>query len=108
LICRKLHGAVFVTFAAVKRNMFDWSAGEGGLRTFYSSDTIDRSFCGKCGSQLVVFCKPEPNLVYVTMGTVNGNPTCPSAYHQFIGSKAPWHEITDGQSEHDTWPEKNG
>lgn len=88
--------------------MFDWSAGEGGLRTFCSSDTIDRNCCGKCGSQLVVFCKPEPNLVYVTMGTVNGNPTCPSAYHEFIESKAPWHEITDGQSEHDTWPEKNG
>ena len=56
-------------------------------------------------SQLAVFYTPEPDLVYLTMGTVDGNPECPPAYHQFAASKAPWHEITDGQPQHDTWPD---
>jgi len=106
-MCRKLHGAAFVTFAGVERASFRWSAGEDGLRTYASSENIDRVSCRNCGSQLVVFYKPEPDVVYLTMGTVDGNPDCPPAYHQFVGSKAPWHEITDGQPQHDTWPEKS-
>ena len=104
-MCRKLHGAAFVTFAAVARGSFRWSAGEEVLGTYASSETSDRIFCSNCGSQLLVDYKPEPDEVYVTMGTVDGNPDCPPAYHQFVGSKAPWHEIGDGQPQHDTWPD---
>ncbi len=104
-MCRKLHGAAFATFAAVARDTFRWSAGEDVLKTFASSDMIDREFCSNCGSQVVVFFKPEPDLVYLTMGTVDGNPDCPPDYHQFTGSKAPWHEITDEKPQHDTWPD---
>ena len=31
-------------------------------------------------------------------------PACPPAYHQFVGSKAAWHEITDQLPQHDEWP----
>ena len=104
-MCRKLHGAAFATFAGVARDAFRWATGEDVLKTFASSDAIDRVFCSNCGSQLVVFFKPEPDLVYLTMGTVDGNPDCPPDYHQFTGSKAPWYEITDGKPQHDTWPD---
>ncbi len=104
-MCRKLHGAAFATFAGVARDGFRWSAGEDVLGTYASSDKIDRLFCSNCGSQLVVSYTPEPDLVYLTMGTVDGDPECPPAYHQFAASKAPWHEITDGKPQHDTWPE---
>ena len=104
-MCRKLHGAAFATFAGVRRDGFRWSAGEGTLSCYPSSEKTDRFFCGNCGSQLMVSFKPEPDLVYLTMGTVDGNPDCPPDYHQFAGSKAPWHEITDGRPEHDAWPD---
>ncbi len=103
-MCRKLHGAAFATFAGVARDTFRWSAGEDDLGTYVSSDKIDRMFCKDCGSQLAVFFTPEPDTVYLTMGTVDGNPDCPPAYHQFAASKAPWHEITDGKAQHDAWP----
>ncbi len=104
-MCRKLHGAAFATFAAVARDGFRWSAGEDTLRTYASSEKIDRLFCKVCGSQLAVNFTPEPDVVYLTMGTVDGNPDCPPDYHQFAASKAFWHEISDGKPQHDAWPD---
>ena len=104
-MCRKLHGAAYATFAGVERNKFRWSAGVGVVETYAYSEKIDRIFCSLCVSQLVVFYKPEPEIVYLTMGTVDGNPDGPPPYHQFVASKAPWHEITDGQPQHDAWPD---
>ena len=106
-MCRKLHGAAFATFAGVERSSFRWSVGKDILRTYASSEKIDRIFCRNCGSQLVVFYKPEPEIAYLTMGTIDDNPDSPPAYHQFVSSKAPWHEITDGQPQFDTWPDEN-
>ena len=105
-MCRKVHGAAYATWAAVQRNKFQWSEGEAGVKVYRSSETIERYFCGNCGSQLMCIFKPEPDLVYLTMGTVDGNPDRPLAYHQFVGSKAPWHEITDDLPQHEAWPEE--
>ena len=103
-MCRKLHGAAFVTFAGVPRAGFSWKTGEDQLRTYASSDAIDRIFCSNCGSQLVAYYDPEPALLYLTMGTVDGNPDHPPDYHQFAGSRAPWHEITDDKPAYEAWP----
>ena len=29
------------------------------------------------------------------MGAVDGNVKCPPGFHEFVGSKAPWFEISD-------------
>lgn len=105
LMCRKLHGAAFATFAGVARDKFRWTAGDEAVKTYPSSETSNRHFCGHCGAQILVDYKPEPDVLYLTMGTVDGNPECPPDYHQFAGSKAPWHEITDGKPQHDGWPD---
>lgn len=104
-MCRKLHGAAFATFAAVERKKFEWTAGEAAVAVYASSESMDRYFCGRCGSQLMVFYKSEPEVVYLTLGTVDGNPDCPPGYHQFVGSKAPWHAITDDMPQHEGWPD---
>jgi hypothetical protein len=49
--------------------------------------------------------KPEVDVLYLTMGTADGNPERPPDYHQFGGSKAPWPEITDGKPQFDSWPD---
>ena len=43
--------------------------------------------------------------MFVSMGTMDGDPKCPTGYHQFVGSKAPWYEICDGLAQHNTWPD---
>jgi hypothetical protein len=46
--------------------------------------------------------KQEPEVLYISMSTVDGDPPRPTGYHAFVGSKAPWHEITDDLEQYDT------
>ncbi len=103
--CRRLHGAAFASFGGVPRNKFRYVSGEPDLKTYASSETSDRVFCRKCGANILVDFKPEPDVLYITLGTVDGDPKCPPGYHQFVGSKAPWYEICDDLPRHDTWPD---
>lgn len=103
--CRRLHGAAFASFGGIRRNSFRYVTGESAVKIYASSETIDRVFCGNCGSNILVDYKPEPDLLYIAMGTVDGEPECPPGYHQFVGSKASWYEISDNLPRHDTWPD---
>ena len=51
-MCRKLHGAVFVTFSTVPEDGFAIERGEESLGRFESSPLMRRSFCTGCGCQL--------------------------------------------------------
>ncbi len=104
--CRRLHGAAFASFGGVPRDKFSYLSGESDLTSYASSATSDRVFCRHCGSNILVDYKPEPDVLYITMGTVEGDPQCPRAYHQFVASKAPWYEIGDDLPQHDEWPEE--
>ncbi len=100
--CRRLHGAAYATFAAVARGKFRYLSGEADLKVYASSDDNDRVFCAECGSNILVQAKSEPDVLYLCMGTVDGNPPHPPGYHAFVGSKAAWHEITDDLAQFDT------
>ena len=100
--CRRLHGAAYVTFAGVSRTKFHYVSGESDIKVYPSSEFNDRVFCAKCGSNILVDPKQEPEILYICMGTVDGDPPCPPGYHAFVGSKAPWHEITDDLKQYDT------
>lgn len=93
--CRRLHGAAYATFAAVERAQFRYLKGETGLMVYASSKKNDRKFCSTCGSPILVEAKNEPELLYLSMSTIEGNPPHPKGYHAWVGSKAPWHEIND-------------
>ncbi len=99
--CRRLHGAAYATFASVKVDKFRYLSGEEDLKIYKSSDDHDRVFCGNCGSNILVSVDGYPDDLYLSMGAVDGNPSHPEAYHIFVGSKAPWHEITDDAAQYD-------
>ncbi len=99
--CRRMHGAAYATFAGVEADKFRYLSGEEDLRTYDSSPDHHRVFCGNCGSNIFVSVDGYPEYLYLSMGAVDGNPRHPEPYHIFVGSKAPWHEITDGWVQHD-------
>jgi len=104
--CRRLHGAAFASFGGVDRTNFHYVSGLESLKTYHSSQTTARVFCGNCGSNILVEYNPEPDILYIAMGTLDGKPDCPPAFHQFVASKAPWHEITDNLPRYDGWPDE--
>ena len=99
-----MHGAAYATFAGVEADKFRYLSGEEDLKTYASSDDHERVFCSNCGSNILVSVAGYPDFLYLSMGAVDGNPILPAAYHIFVGSKAPWHEIADDLVQYDEGP----
>ena len=105
-ICRRLHGAAFVTWGGVSRADLSYISGEANLKSYSFSDKADSIFCDTCGSRILVDFKPEVDMLYITLGGLDGDFVCPPGFPQFVGSKAPWFEITDDLPQHDAWPDE--
>jgi hypothetical protein len=90
----------------VPRDKFRFVGGEADVKIYPSSGNNDRLFCGVCGSNILVDSKPEPEVLYLAMGTVDGNPDCPPATHDFVGSKAPWYKICDDLPQNAEWADE--
>ncbi|MGI9205894.1 MAG: GFA family protein [Woeseiaceae bacterium] len=99
--CRRLHGAAYATFAGVPRDKFRYVVGENDTKIYASSDTHDRVFCSVCGSNIMVALDEEPDVLYLSMSALEGNPPRPPGYHIYVGSKAPWHDINDNLKQYD-------
>jgi hypothetical protein len=93
--CRRLHGAAYATFAGVARDQFRYVSGESDTKAYFSSESHERVFCAECGSNIMVALDDDPETLYLSMSTLDGDPPRPPGYHIFVGSKAPWHEIND-------------
>lgn len=102
--CRRLHGAAYATFAGVPRDTFRYLTGADGISTYASSDTHDRIFCSVCGANIMVALDEEPDVYYLSMSALDGDPPRPPGYHIYVGSKAPWHDINDDLKQYDEAP----
>ena len=102
-VCRRIHGAAFVTWGGIARAEFSYVSGEDNVGSYAFSDRADSLFCKTCSSTILVDFKPEADMLYITLGTVDGNIDCPDGFHQFAGSKAPWYEISDNLPQYDGW-----
>ena len=102
-MCRKAHGAAFVTIVTTPGANFRWAKGEELVETYKSSAELDRTFCRVCGSSLAVI-DPKTAEHYVAAGTLDDDPGIRLESHIFVGSKAPWHEILDDATRFDEYP----
>ncbi len=82
---------------------FQWLSGAASVKTITSSVGVRRTFCAACGSTLQALFDDEPDMIYLTMGTVKGNPPHPEPFHIFVGSKAHWYTITDNFPQYEEW-----
>ena len=102
--CRRLHGAAFASFAGVAADRFRYISGESETRSYASSQSSERVFCGNCGSNILVAVDEEPESLYLSMSAIDGNPPHPPGYHIYVGSKAAWYEINDDLAQYETEP----
>ena len=94
-MCRKAHGAAFRTRAAVRSSDFTWLTGEELTTSYESSKGEFRIFCSVCGSNLITEFERDKNWIGFPLGTLDDDPKVKAECHVMVGSKAPWHDITD-------------
>ena len=92
-LCRRMTGSAFKALAGIERNKLVVTKGEEALRR-YGGDSWHNVNCGRCGSLLFAVVR-EGRFVHLAMGTLVDAPTIRPSMHVFVGSKAPWFEITD-------------
>jgi hypothetical protein len=91
--CRAATGTAFKAFAGIERDKLTVTAGRDQLAVFGEEDLNDTR-CAACGSFLYSVVR-EGGWVHVAMGSLVDDPTIRPSEHIYVGSKAPWFEITD-------------
>ena len=91
--CRRTTGAAFKPFAGIQREKLRLTAGADAL-LIVGDEIGNDTHCNSCGSLLYSVVR-EGKHVHVAMGTLIDAPSIRPSAHIFVGSKAPWHEITD-------------
>jgi hypothetical protein len=61
------------------------------------------AFCGRCGS-FVPRVVAGRNAAVVPVGSLDGDPGIRPTAHIFVGSKAPWFEISDATPQFEAMP----
>jgi len=91
--CRAATGSAFKAFAGVERANLRITYGMDDLAVFGEENANDTR-CGACGSFLFSVVR-DGAFVHVAMGSLVDAPTIRPTKHIFVGSEAPWFEITD-------------
>ena len=103
--CRAATGSAFKAFAGIERDKLTVTEGGDRLMVF-GEDDLNDTRCATCGSLLYSVVR-EGGWVHVAMGSLVDDPTIRPSDHIYVGSKAPWFEITDdlpaGLENHKLW-----
>jgi hypothetical protein len=91
--CRAATGSAFKPFAGIEREKLEITTGADSLLVF-GEDDLNDTRCGACGSLLFSVVR-DGAYVHVAMGSLVDAPSIRPAEHIYVGSKAPWFEITD-------------
>lgn len=96
LRCRRARGAAHATNVFYPLEGFRWTRGEEGLTSYAlpGARYFGSCFCSRCGSAMPR-SYAERGIVSVPAGSLDTDPGMRPQAHIYVGSKAPWFEITD-------------
>jgi hypothetical protein len=92
--CRRASGSAFNASAVCSPDAFRWLAGEDSVTLYEDTPGFKVRFCTRCGSPVPSFLE-QFGLVFIHVGSLDGDPGRRIGHHIFVGSKAPWYEICD-------------
>lgn len=101
--CRRATGSAFKPFAGISSASLSLEKGNDAILIYGDREAAHDVHCGTCGSLLYSVVR-EGRYVHVPMGTLGDGPSIRPTAHIFMGSKAPWYEITDGLPAYDEFP----
>jgi hypothetical protein len=97
--CRAATGSAFKAFAGIEREKLRITQGLDELLVIGEEDANDTR-CSACGSFLFSVVR-DGAFVHVAMGSLVDPPSIRPTEHIYVGSKAPWFEITDDLPQYD-------
>ena len=100
-MCRRAHGAAFVTWLGVVREQFRILEGEQ-LGRYQSSPGATRSFCKRCGSPLFFESERWAGEVHIARAAIAGEVDRAPQAHVFYSDRADWLAL------HDDLPKRGG
>lgn len=100
--CRRLTGAAFKPLAGIRLEKLSLAQGEDDVLRFGEGAAYNVS-CRTCGSFLYAVVR-DGAYAHVAMGTLIDTPSIRPSAHIFVGSKAPWFDITDDLPQYEAFP----
>jgi hypothetical protein len=97
--CRAATGSAFKPFAGIERGKLEITEGQDMLLVVGEQNSNDTR-CRTCGSLLFSVVR-DGAYVHVAMGSLVDAPSIRPTSHIYVGSKAPWFEITDDLPQHE-------
>jgi hypothetical protein len=91
--CRAATGSAFKPFAGIEREKLELTDGADQLLV-HGEEQLNDTRCRTCGSLLFSVVR-DGAYVHVALGSLVDAPSIRPTKHIFVGSKAPWFEITD-------------
>ena len=97
--CQKQAGSAFSTLAGVPRSEFNLTAGKPKLYTdsdTTSGNSVERWFCGDCGSPIYSALGSQPDNIFLKTGTMDDTSSFKPQFHVWCDTKQNWVQLEDG------------
>lgn len=94
-MCRRSHGAGYVTWIGIPVERFEIVQGEKDLVAFSSSDHGTRRFCGVCGSTLFCDSTRHPEYTDIVLANLDAEIDRPPGEHVFFSDRVGWVKVDD-------------
>jgi hypothetical protein len=93
--CKRRTGTAAAPSAAVKPGTFRIVSGEDQIRRWNAGDGNDKAFCGTCGSALFSQNPDNREIMFLRMGSFDGDPGVRPRGRVHVASAAVWEPIPD-------------
>ncbi len=97
--CQRQAGSAYSTLAAVPSPEFKFTRGQPKLyedKDTNSGNTVQRYFCGNCGSPIYSALSAQPDMVYLKTGTLDDTAAFKPQFQAWCDSKQDWVTLEEG------------
>jgi hypothetical protein len=94
-MCRRNHGAAYVTWVGAARDGFALESGAPLLTRYASSTHGSRTFCSRCGTSLFCENTAHPERIDIPLANLLGEIDRAPQLHAHWDDRASWSEVSD-------------
>ena len=91
-MCRRHSGAAYLTYVAYRTNQVHFVGSPTGYR---SSASSVRTHCRECGSPLTFVFDPQPDMIWITVGSLDDPGAVRPTEHWYTDDKVGWVALHD-------------